>query len=184
MSVASMSWQRLDTPGHDACTLDRHDTGWRLCGTAVFRHDVAPARLTYEVVCDSAWRTLLGHVEGSLGDRRVAFRVARTHADGWTLNDRSVPDLESCVDLDLGFTPATNLIPIRRLDLAEGEAADAPAAWLDVSAGTLARLPQRYHRRSRTTYWYAAPTLHYAALLEVAPTGFVLRYPGLWQGVP
>jgi hypothetical protein len=184
MSVASILWQRLDTPGHDACTIDRHDTGWRLCGSAVFRQDVAPARLTYEVVCDTAWRTLHGRVEGWLGDRPVAFRIARTNADGWTLNDLTVPNLESCVDLDLGFTPATNLLPLRRLDLAESQAADAPAAWLDVSAGTLALLPQRYERRSSTTYWYEAPTVHYAALLEVAPTGFVLQYPGLWEAEP
>jgi hypothetical protein len=147
MSVASILWQRLDTPGHDACTIGRHDTGWRLCGSAVFRHDVGPARLTYQVVCDTEWRTLSGRVEGWLGDRPVTFRIARMSEDGWTLNGLTAPNLEACADLDLGFTPATNVLPIRRLELAEGQAADAPAAWLDVSAGTLALLHQRYERR-------------------------------------
>lgn len=99
----------------------------------------------------------------------------------WTLNGLVVASLENCIDLDLGFTPATNLLPLRRLDLAEGQSAEASAAWLDVAAGTLAVLPQRYQRRSKTTYWYEAPSVNYAALLEVAPTGFVLRYPGLWE---
>lgn len=184
MSIASILWQRLDTPGHDTCTLERNDTGWNLCGSAVFRHDGAPARLTYEVGCDAAWRTLHGHVEGTLGDRRVAFRITRTNADVWKLNDLVIPHLEDSVDLDLGFTPATNLLPLRRLDLAVGQSADAPAAWLDVSAGTLTLLIQRYERRSIATYWYEAPTVHYAALLEVASTGFVLRYPGLWEAEP
>jgi hypothetical protein len=181
MSVASILWKRLDRLGHDACTIARRDTGWRLCGSAVFRQGGAPARLAYKVVCDAAWRTRYGQVEGSLGDRPVAYRVARTNAGGWQLNGVTVANLESCVDLDLGFTPATNLLALRRLDLAENQAADAPAAWLDVSAGTLALLPQRYARRTKATYWYEAPTVQYAALLEVAPTGFVLRYPGLWE---
>jgi hypothetical protein len=33
----------------------------------------------------------------------------------WRLNDLEISGLDECVDLDLGFTPATNLLPIRRL---------------------------------------------------------------------
>ncbi len=181
MVVTSILWKRLDTPGHDACRLDGDDAGWKLHGTAVFRHDGVPARLTYQVVCDLAWRTLHGLVEGWLGAQPVAYSIARMDAGGWTLNGLVISGMEDCVDLDLGFTPATNLLPLRRLDLADGQTAEAPAAWLNVAAGTLAVLPQRYERRSKAAYWYEAPSIQYAALLEVAPTGFVLRYPGLWE---
>lgn len=73
------------------------------------------------------------------------------------------------------------MLALRRLALAVGQAADAPAAWLDVESGTLEHLPQRYERRSRTTYWYEAPSVGYAGLLEVAPSGFVRTYPGLCE---
>lgn len=76
------------------------------------------------------------------------------------------------------------MLPIRRLALAEGQAGQAPAAWLHVSAGTLEVLPQRYERRAEATYWYEAPRFTYAALLEVTPAGFVRRYPGLWEMEP
>ncbi len=93
-----------------------------------------------------------------------------------------MPNIGNCVDLDFGFTPATNLLQLRRLALDEGQAADAPAAWLSaLPAGSLELLPQRYERRTAATYWYEAPSVGYAALLEVAPTGFILRYPGLWE---
>ena len=62
-----------------------------------------------------------------------------------------------------------------------GQTVEAPSAWLDVTTGTLEVLQQRYERRSEYTYWYEAPRFQYAALLEVAPVGFVLRYPGLWE---
>jgi hypothetical protein len=119
-----------------------------------------------------------------LGADAVEFRIVRTSAGAWTLNGAVVADLEDCLDLDFGFTPATNLPQLRRLALEVGQAADAPAAWLDVSAGTLALLPQRYERRAEATYWYEAPSVEYAALLEVAPTGFIRRYPGLWEAEP
>jgi hypothetical protein len=99
----------------------------------------------------------------------------------WTLNGLAVPGMANCIDLDFGFTPATNLLQLRRMALAEGQAAEVPVAWLDVSTGTLQVLPQRYERRAVTEYWYEAPAFDYAALLEVSPTGFILRYPGLWE---
>jgi len=181
MQVSSILWRRLDTPGHDACRLVESHAGWRLDGAAVFLQDDGPARLTYHVVCDLAWRTQHGRVEGWLGGQSVEFRVELTHAGEWTLNGAVLSGLENCVDLDLGFTPATNLLALRRLALAEGKAASATAAWLDVSAGTLKVLAQRYERRSMSTYWYEAPNAHYEALLEVTPTGFVRLYPGLWE---
>jgi hypothetical protein len=92
-----------------------------------------------------------------------------------------VPNLGACPDLDFGFTPATNLPPLRRLALEVGQAAAAPAAWLDVAAEMLTLLPQRYGRRTEALYWYESPSVAYAVLLEVTPEGFVRRYPGLWE---
>ena len=180
MIESSILWRRLDTPGHDACQLRSSTVGWQLDGTAVFRHDESPARLDYSLTCDRSWLTQQGHVSGWIGSRVIDLRVARD-AGVWTLNGEVIEGLGECLDLDLAFTPATNLVQLRRMALAEGDAADAPVAWLDASTGTLELLRQRYERRSETTYWYEAPRFGYAALLEVTPTGFVRRYPGLWE---
>ncbi len=185
MAIVSILWRRLDTPGHDACRLDRNGAGWRLEGTAVFRHGGVPAQLAYYVLCDSTWRPYQGHVRGWLGAEAVEFNIVRTKAGEWTLNGSAQPSVGACVDLDFGFTPATNSLQLRRLALDVGRAADAPAAWLSgLSAGTLEILPQRYERRSETTYWYEAPSVGYADLLDVDLNGFILRYPGLWEAEP
>lgn len=179
--VEGIRWRRVGTTGRDACALLHGRTGWLLRGTAVFHPPEGVARLTYGITCDHRWATLRGHVVGRWGDRALGVEVARTAGGGWSLNGAEVAGLEGCVDLDLGFTPATNLVAIRRLALQPGEAAQAPAAWLDLPAGTLTRLDQRYERRSSTTYGYAAPRFGYEALLAVAPSGFVRDYPGLWE---
>jgi hypothetical protein len=123
-------------------------------------------------------------VHGWVGTRPLDFRIARSEAGIWTLNDHVVPHLDECVDLDLGFTPATNLFQLRRVALQVGEAADVPVAWLDVSAGTLDTLHQRYERRTAEVYWYAAPRCDYFALLRVSAIGFVETYPNLWEAEP
>jgi uncharacterized protein len=180
MTGSSILWRRLDSPGHDSCSFQGGDGGWRLDGTAVFRHDRLPAILSYHVECDAGWRTQGGWVRGQLGVRRVELVISASGGI-WHLNERVIAGLDGSMDLDLGFTPATNLLPIRRLALVDGQAGDAPAAWLNVSDGTLTKLPQRYERRSASAYWYEAPTLGYAAQLDVTSTGLVRKYPGLWE---
>lgn len=181
--MASIRWRRLDALGHDRCRLRRIASGWELAGTAFFLENAVPVRLVYRVACDPRWRTRAGHVRGTIAARSVDLRIERSPGGAWRLGGRVVPGLSGCLDLDLGFTPATNLLPIRRLALPRGGAADAAAAWLDVRDGTLARLPQRYVRRTTSVYHYEAPTIGYAADLAVSDAGFVTRYPGLWTRV-
>ena len=181
MTVASILWRRLDSPGHDACRLEEKRPGWHLGGTAVFGQEGLPALLDYSLTCDHSWRTQHGHVRGWIGLQPVEFRISRTAEGAWTVNDAVVAGLNECVDLDLGFTPATNLFQLRRLALSVGQTAEVPVAWLDVAAGTLDVLSQRYERRTEATYWYEAPRFDYAALLEVDSVGLVRRYPGLWE---
>lgn len=184
METDAMLWRRLDVAGHDACRLVERDDGWRLEGAAAFWNEGVPACLAYVVDCDREWRTRGGTVHGWLGGRPVDVRVTRTPDGTWTLNGRIALDLEGCVDLDLGFTPATNLLQLRRVPLQVGHAADVPVAWLDVPGGTLETLRQRYERRTPEVYWYEAPRFGYFALLRVNAAGFVESYPGLWQAEP
>jgi hypothetical protein len=181
MDTHSMLWVRLDTPGHDACRVLEQASGCEIQGTAVFRHNGVPAQLAYQVVYDAEWRARFGVVRGFVGAELVNVRIERAAGGAWTLNGETVAGLEDCVHLDFGFTPATNFPQLRQLQLAVGQAADLPAAWLDVFPSRLERLPQRYERRSETEYWYEAPGAGYSALLEVTPAGFVRRYPGLWE---
>lgn len=181
MTIDTICWRRVDTPGHDACRLEQLDEGWRLDGAAVFRLDDQPVRLAYRLTCDVHWRTREGTVSGWVGDRDYEMKVIRAVEGRWTLNDATVPDLDGCLDLDFGFTPATNLSQLRRIALEIGGAADVPVAWLDVGADTLAVLHQRYERRAIDAYWYEAPRFSYAAQLLVHPSGFVRDYPGLWE---
>ena len=181
--VAEARWRRLDVPGHDACRLVRRADGWRVEGTAEFVEGARQARLDYSVDCDDAWRTRRAAVRGRLGDRPVARRIGRDAAGVWTLDGELQPGLERLVDLDFGFTPATNLVQLRRIALRIGDAADVTVAWLDAESASLTALEQRYERRSERTYRYASPGAGYEAEHEVDEAGFVRVYPGLWEAV-
>jgi uncharacterized protein len=109
----------------------------------------------------------------------VALECARDADGRWTLNGSPVAEnIAQLPDLDFGFTPATNLLQLRRLALSQGQVVEAPAVWIDPLACVLERIDQRYERRSEATYWYEAPRFSYAALPEFDSAWFVRRYPG------
>ena len=179
--VAVFLWRRLDERGHDACGLWRATTGWRLSGAAAFREAGLACHLRYEVLADSAWRTRRATVSGTAGRRVVDLQVTSAARGGWTLNGVPQPRLRGCVDVDLGFTPATNLLPIRRLALKVGQRAEAPAAYLEFPRLRLLVLPQIYGRLSATRYAYESPAHNYAATLEVTKIGAIANYPGVFE---
>jgi uncharacterized protein len=174
-------WRRADLPGHDACALRETANGWRLQGTALFALDLQPCHLAYEVDCDAAWHTRSAAVAGWIGRGTVRLVILARPERRWDLDGADQPAVAGCVDLDLNFTPATNLIAIRRLALNIGDAADAPAAWLAFPEMRLEKLAQRYERVSVEQYRYQAPGVHYAEMLDVSGAGFITRYPGLWE---
>lgn len=93
----------------------------------------------------------------------------------------SVQDGFDCIDLDLNFSPSTNLLPIRRLSLAVAERATVRAAWLRFPSFRLEPLEQIYHRIDATTYRYESAGGRFVAELKVNATGFVTRYGDLWE---
>jgi hypothetical protein len=85
------------------------------------------------------------------------------------------------VDIDLGFSPSTNLLPIRRLKLAVGEEAEVRAAWLSFPSLRFELLSQMYRREAERTYRYESGGGTFVRTLEVNAAGLVTSYPGLWQ---
>lgn len=175
-AIATAEWRPVEGPGDDLCRLVQHPAGWMLIGHARFPCGPAWAALDYVLRCDAAWRTLSADISGLRGEEEVALHILR-RGDDWHLNGASQPGLAGAVDLDLGFTPATNLLPLRRMG---GDVLPVTAAWLPWPDCGLKRLEQRYERLGGGRVSYASPQLR--TVLTVHPSGFVTDYPGFWRG--
>ena len=169
-------WRRLDRPGHESARLvDRN-----LSGTAVFLYESQPCRLDYLVVCDADWRTVSGRVSGWVGEGAIEVECS-VESGVWRLQGVECPQVEGSTDLDLNFSPSTNLLPIRRLKLAVGEEAPVRAAWLRFPSFALEPLEQVYRRIDEGTYRYESAGGRFVRELPVNAAGFVTLYPDFWQ---
>jgi len=177
-------WRRLDRPGIERATLSRSNGAWHLDGRIETDFGRGPARIRYRISLDEAWRTQAAWATLREGqDRRRIELFVRDHVD-WFVNGEEQENLKRCIDLDLEVSPATNTIPIRRLDLKVGEARAIRVAWIRFPEFFVEPAAQRYTRRALRRYRFENVDSGFTADLKVDEEGLVLEYPGLWTRSP
>ena len=175
-------WRRLDIPGHEVAELAAAERGgWQLSGVALLAHERRPCRLEYEITCDATWQTRTARIHGAVGVVATTLELTRSADHVWHANGALVLPLHGCVDVDLGFSPSTNLLPIRRLNLAIGGRAPVRAAWVRFPELTLEVLEQVYTRLDERTYLYESAGGAFRRELTVNDSGFVVDYPDFWR---
>jgi len=181
MSTYSILWQGFFLPGHEIGGMNRLGKQLELLGTCVFAWRNKPCVLSYSVMTDRQGRTRRARVEGWLGRKAVDVRIGVDAARRWRLNGKVRPEVEGCDDVDLNFSPSTNILPIRRLSLSIGERAPIRAAWLRFPDFSLRPLSQEYRRTGPRTYRYSSSG--FSAALTVNRAGLVTRYGRVWKAV-
>ena len=181
-AASRVRWRRLDVPGREEAHIAQTGTGWRLTGELEVDEAGAAARLRYRIECDADWRTRTALVEGEAGGRPIRVALAADGAGQWTRDGALLPELAGALDVDLGFTPATNTLPIRRLALAVGASAPVRSAWLRFPELRLEPLEQTYAREAELVFRYRALVdgEPFVARLDTDAFGRVVRYEGLW----
>lgn len=174
-------WTRNDRPGHEYARLSADEAGWRLSGVALFEHDGLPCNLSYAVRCDRSWVTTEAEVTGRVGPREVDVSLIADAARVWRLNGEICAAVTGAIDVDLNFSPSTNLLPIRRLNLAVRERSEICAAWLRFPGFTLEPLVQSYTRTSEQTYVYESGGGTFVAELQIGKAGWPLSYGNIWS---
>ncbi|MDN7942992.1 putative glycolipid-binding domain-containing protein [Burkholderia multivorans] len=169
-----VAWQIAQT-WHAAewCRLVDGRDGIELSGSVAGAIDGTPFRVDYAIACDADWLTRSARVTRWIG---AAARQIDLRCDGgrWTIDGVDAPALDGATDVDLGFSPSTNTLPIRRLALKVGDAAAIRTAWLRFPAFDIVRGEQRYTRIAPNAYRYESGT--YAADLTVDAAGLVIDY--------
>ncbi len=178
--IHTVLWRRLDQPGHEACRVTALEKGCQVSGTAVFLYERQACRLDYSIACDAGWQTLSAEVWGWVGGQGVSVEVVREASGLWRLNGSECPEVAGCTDVDLNFSPSTNTLPIRRLDLKIGQTVAVRAAWLRFPSFALEPLEQSYERLDTHAYRYTSAGGRFTARVGVDEIGLVMDYGEIW----
>ena len=182
--IRTVLWRWLQGTGLERFQLLRAADEWILRGTILTfaLHDPTEAR--YEIVCDNSWQTRSAEISVQSKDNDRTLQI-RNENGRWYENDRLNESVNGCIDIDLGWSPSTNTLPIRRLHLEAGKSSGpVTAAWVRFPELTLEPLTQEYLRLSTQQYRYSSRGGAFVAGISVDEDRLVLTYEGLWQRMP
>jgi uncharacterized protein len=162
----------------------RHQSDrYRLDGYVAAVEEGEPWGIRYALVLDSNWATRSAHIVGrsSLGEHEI--RLENDGPGSWRIDGKPMTQLSGCIDVDLEASACTNALPVNRLRLKIGQAADPPAVYVRARDLRVERLEQSYTRLpndgEHSRYDYVAPLFNFRSVLVYDENGLVLDYPGI-----
>jgi len=175
MTTRRVAWRRSDeVEADELCTLTVRDNGLSMVGTVLGAEEGRPVRVEYRVLADRAGVTTAAHVRDLRGFETRTIVLERDAKERWTVDGIAKRALKGCTDIDLGCSPSTNTLPIRRLRLAIGASHTIQAAWVRFPELVAVKAAQTYTRLDEFTYRYASGT--FEAELTVDDEGLVTAY--------
>ena len=175
MTTRRMTWRRSDEIETDEhCTASIRDSGLSLVGTVIGAEAARPVRVEYRVLTDSKGLTTAAHVRDLRGFEQRTLALARDAKGAWTIDGKAARALKGCTDVDLGCSPSTNTLVVRRLRLAVGGSQVIQAAWIRFPELTVVKAAQTYTRLDEFTYRYSSGS--YTGELTVDDEGLVASY--------
>ncbi len=185
--ITVVRWRDWDGEGLEHCTYLKDHSGLILEGVvAGTREGLYGGH--YFVRTDANFRTREVRFEYVSGPRLHIESDTEGH---WRdlISDRTIPSLDGCLDVDIGVTPATNTLPIKRLNLNEQESQEITVAYVPLLSQIEGNfLPRRAEQRYTCLvldqrYRYEGLFRTFTAELEIDEFGLVLDYPDTFRRV-
>jgi hypothetical protein len=181
--MATILWRGDLLSSSEYCEMAITDAGHRLNGVVLLPMEGKPAHLRYRIDLDYGWRTRAVAV---VSEHHPPLVMTADDDGHWFVDGEDTPAFDGCVDIDLGFSPSTKTLPIRRLTRGHADdprlRADINVVWLRFPEMKLQLQHQSYERIGNDRWHYS--TGEFSADIDVDPNGFVTSYgDGLWTAI-
>ena len=173
-------WQDWSGTGLEHMVLKEEPHGIVAESAIVASVDSEALGVRYRIQCDSKWRVRKAEI-ARVGDDR-AVELASDGAGNWLDgNGIAQAQLLGAIDIDISVTPFTNTLPIRRLQLKQGQSAEILVVYILLPHLEVLTDRQRYTRLDEGLYRYESVDSDFTRDIEVDAHGLVTTYPGLFR---
>ena len=161
--------------------LKSNNNTWIVSSTVIISLDKRTSyKITYNMELSSSWIVKKCQMEIEKNGSKTSLIVEHDKEKDWYINNNRQELFKSCTDLDLGFTPFTNTIPIHRLSLKIKESSTINALWVQFPSFEIKPFTQKYTRIGEKKYLYETLT-GFKAELKTNEFNFVEDYSPYWK---
>lgn len=175
----TLIWSGIAYQSLEHCQVDVEGERISIDSVIIGSHEGRPYRIGYMLTLNKLWEVRLCAIKSIIGHNDTTLVLEKKGGD-WYLDGQLRTDFENCTDIDLSLTPLTNSLPINRLGLHKGEAAEIDVVYFDLLSGAIKPVKQQYTRLTADAYRYENVPNDFEAEIKVDAKGFVVAYPRLF----
>lgn len=180
--MKTVMWKNLHNNGLEFCQYFIENE-LKIRGHVIYYDENSPMIINYSVDCDSEGQTSLVEINQKTNHSNQTIVLQRDINNCWFKDSIEIKAVNGLVDIDIGVTPSTNTLPIRRLKLGKNESKIFQSIWVRFPDMSILPLEQKYTRIEDKIYVYESLKSGYKAEIEVDEYGIVQSYESEWQTV-
>jgi len=173
-------WSGQEYRSKESCLVRTTTFGHEVTSTIIGYYQGRIFKVDYLIKTNQRWETLIFEISGSYNDRSIVISFKGDGLGNWYRDGHEETQFKGCIDIDLPLTPFTNTLPVKRLQLKDGEQAEIRVIYIDLLADEIRPVKQKYVRRSATVYHYENVPNDFEADIVVDEFGLVVDYPTLF----
>lgn len=176
-----IAWKRFDERGEERCGFACHEGSCGTEGVGAVAINGSGFVFQYRIETDEGWRVRRAGIVTRLGADEFTAMIERNDEGAWTIGGVRTPRYDRCEDIDLGFSPSTNTLTLKRLALVVGETRTTRAILVTEPELMLSMVKQSYHRIDEQRYEYRVGD--FSVVITVDEDGLVVDYPGMFKAL-
>jgi hypothetical protein len=184
-----VTWRGVEEWLAEVAAVDLRDDGLSATGTQLGA-DPSPYRLDYTLDASDGFVTRELELTTTADGSRRTLKLHHDGSGGWRAeaeHEVELPDLSLARDIDIGFSPLTNSMPILRHGLHRQGEHDFVMAWVEVPSLNVIAARQRYEHvrggEQGAVVRFLDGESDFSADLELDPEGLLVFYPELARRV-
>jgi uncharacterized protein len=173
-------WTGREYYSLENCLINDLDNGAEITSTIIGSYEGRLYKVEYHIRTNEYWQTVLLELTSQVSNNT---QMTTFEGDGkgiWTFNGKEAEQFIGCIDVDIAVTPFTNTLPIRRLQLQQGQSQQIQVIYCDLLNQVIKPVSQNYTRLSNNEYHYENIPNDFEATIQVDESGLVVDYPGLF----
>lgn len=181
--LQTVLWRNDKFQMYEYCVFMETVKGHQFNGVVLTVVEEKPVRIGYQVLFDRQGLTQSVNMDVIRGSGEQHLQLVVDEYRNWFWDGKEMTECSGFSDVDLGFSPVTNTLPIRRLNLQPGESQTISAAWVRFPEFDVIAFPQRYTRMETNRYLFESLLSDFKAELVVDELGIVKRDDPYWVAV-
>lgn len=185
--MQNILWQSVDGIGLEYLQLSNQQNGILADSILICVIEGKPARISYQIRCDNSWQFQKLNLTVDTGIKQTLSLEITPEGQWLNESDKILEELEGCLEPDILLTGFTNTLPIRRLNLIEGQSAEITVSYISIPQLTVIPIKQRYICLGKTpngiVFHYKNLNSGFETDITVDENFLVVDYPQLFRRI-